>query len=259
MSPQAGLAFRRPIGRRVLRYTPPSRVSGDAMTLLGSILRAEWDSTDATTIVAGTSWTDRKNGYVLTAMGSPTFGADGANFNGRSVWQFVKASSQGMRTGLATGLIPAGSGFYMSWVSRDTQAVFGTLDLEWQLNPAAGGGTYSASHDRFDATTYRIFSGAATISTSTFDTSVHLWELTGSTGPVRLNLFRDGVLLGSGAPTNMTVPLAVAIERCSLCVLDSGVSFADRNYARVRLCSAVPNAAIRKQLQAIDRATWGTP
>src|SRR3990172_6377285 len=90
-----------------------------AAEILGANLKAEWD---ARVGVSGVTWTDSVSGRVLTGVGTPTFGTDGASFSGLPVWKLVAASTQYLAEAAGQPAIIAGGStdFYCSMVVRAT-------------------------------------------------------------------------------------------------------------------------------------------
>lgn len=246
----------RRVSRRPLRGSQQP-VAPSPTSILGATLLAEWDARRGTT---ANTWTDSISGRVLTGSGTPTLAVDGSFFAARSVWKFVLASTQLMDTGAAGATLYAvGSKPYVSFVARATATAAGfqtlvnlhdnaaaTISVQWRMGGGgAADGTWRGQLVTGDANADIVA-----------DTNVHLFEIfLDATGRRWVSI--DGVDASNDATTGIVT--TTIIQRVSIGAFTGGTAPTSVNIARLRCCSAVPSAAQRAQLRALDQSVWGVP
>lgn len=230
--------------------------------LLGSSLVLDLDSRFG---ASGQNW-QALTGQTMLGAGNPVRAADGANFKGNLVWQFLKASTQRMESGVLPVLVPTGPQLYCSMVYRATSAPDGTTQVYAQLSDSAEAG--QALHYMQGTGERNVFMTANFTATPPMgDQLLHRIEffLDGGFGP-GLGIFAiDGVgVSGSGGaqsfPANIT-RLALGASNAA------GAAPSSMNIASVRVARVAPlfdptgafdPQRIYQQLAAYDRAVWGT-
>lgn len=218
-------------------------------TLLGTDLAAEWDARAG---VAATTWTDQKSSIVLTASGSPTFGTDGAFFNGLSVWKI--ASGQFLNSGTVTAFIATNLPFYVSMVCRFTSGVAANKNM-WRIVNSGGlatsSGASTSSVSRLTLGTSATSVNSRVNAFNNSNTDVHRFEF-GQTGSIGL-MHVDGIEVGGGVVLAVTQR---ASEAFSIPTATSPIT--DFNVASIRVVSPYPSATVRAQLRAYDASIWGS-
>lgn len=222
-------------------------------TLLGSALKADWDSRAGA--MNGVSWTDQQAMIALAAGGGmPAYGSDGSFFNGLSVWK--PTASQWLSNALVSLLVSGNVSFHISTVFRlpdgsaSTKLILLARNSSAQISfrvLAATGGTGKLS---VDWGTNNMSS--ANDSFALTDTSVHRVEI--GTWDGQHQIWCDGTQLATTSTT--LFQLNRNVEQIGIPVV-SGASNAI-NTASLRITTPAPSAAQRAQLRAYDASVWGS-
>lgn len=228
--------------------------------LLGAPLIEYWES-DAPGALGGASatWPGMiVPARALTGSGSPVLGTSGANWRGKPVFKFVRASSQAFDSGNLGSLLPIGRpmmivvGRQTANVAADQRVVHlfdGAIAADNQLGLQVGSGTGN-TEARIEGATIGIVSGP-------FSLLPHTYALYLDAAGVR-TWDADGVnIVTNGTGVNTTA----AVGRVLVGGIPSlATGFCDCEVAGVYLLSAFPGAAAYALfLSAYIRPKWGTP
>jgi hypothetical protein len=221
--------------------------------LLGSNLKAYFDARYG--IVDSTHWASLASAHVLAATNSPTYGADPGYFGGRSVWKFIRASSQYMDSGSSSPQVWAvnATGFYAFMVVR--LPVLTDAGMRWMIvsdnNPSAAAPWQFYNDSTGGLVKFNINQNAGETVTNTVDTSVHFIEFI-APGNSAMTLDVDGVA-GVGGPMN---PLALVSERIYVGGTPLYSASSTMNVAAIGFATTPPSADVRAALLEMHREVY---
>lgn len=251
-----GMRLGAPLGNEMGALNAPP-IPDQPDVVLGTKL-VEWWTSDTGAVGGGAgSWTGRKIGIVLPAVGAPALGVDGALYNGQNVFRFDGVDDGFVNGDVGVDLIPASTKPYMYVVGRmrdDAAAVKMILihaaDLSEEIIGFTGGIVISELRGA-------VANNTTSVSIVTPMASASLMGV-GLTTLGERELYQDGAVLGvnsSGISTS-GVGRKVGIG-CNPAF--GGLQFANCTIAAMLVLGSAPDGTEESGVLAWAQYYYGTP